>query len=149
MEKFEQKRRRLFDKQDIPSYVTELNKILVIRVDPTDLLSIEVSDEIRQKNLAKNLKFSAKILFEEKDKLRKIITANEVSGAKYYLFTKLSKDCGSLLLDSFDDFNFDFSFDALLSGVITFTQEDLLKEIVLDFYEERGVKYLEIEIYEK
>ncbi|PWJ57016.1 hypothetical protein CLV98_109125 [Dyadobacter jejuensis] len=149
METTEQKRRRLFGKQDVPLYLAELNKILKIHIGPTDLLSIVETDEIRQQNLAKNLIFSTKILFDEKNKLKEIIKINEVLGVGYYVFTKYSRDCGTLLMNSFDNFDFDFPFDALLSGLITFTQEDLRKEIVLDFYEEDGVEYLEIEIYEK
>ena len=58
-------------------------------------------------------------------------------------------NCGILMIDSLQEFNFDFSFEDMRSGIITLTRADLFEEILLDFNEENGVEYLEIEIYEK
>ena len=150
METYEQKKRRLFGKQFLPQYLEELNKILKIHVDSTNLSSIVEMDEVRQNILAKKLKYKFKILFNEKEKLKEIIFSNiERFNDKYYVFTSYSMNCGILMIDSLQEFNFDFSFEDMRSGIITLTRADLFEEILLDFNEENGVEYLEIEIYEK
>ena len=68
METYEQKKRRLFGKQFLPQYLEELNKILKIHVDSTNLSSIVEMDEVRQNILAKKLKYKYKILLNEKEK---------------------------------------------------------------------------------
>jgi len=150
METFEQKKRRLFGKQLLPKYLEELSKILNIQVDASNLLSIVEMDEVRHNILAKKLKYKFKILFNDKEKLKQIIYNNIKSiNEKYYVFTSYSTDCGILLIDSLQDFNFDFSFKDMHSGIVTLTRADLLEEVILDFYEESGGEYLDIEIYEK
>jgi hypothetical protein len=149
METIEQKKRRLYGKQYLSAYLLELNKILLIKVDTANLLSIVKTDEIRSYFNLKKLKNSYKILFNEKDKLKEIVLRNNESiSGQYYVFTSLSINCGVVKIDSLFDFNFNFPFNALASGVITITKSDLSKEILLDFSEENGIKYLEIEVYE-
>lgn len=150
METNEQKKRRLYGKQDLPLYLGELHKILKKEITASMLLSIIETDRIREQNQAKQLRYSSKILFTDKDKLENILLEDldEVNN-KYYVFTSYSKDCGTILINLLREFNFDFSFKAVPSGIITLTREDLLKEIVLDFYEENKIQYLDIEISHK
>ncbi|WP_052354001.1 hypothetical protein [Flectobacillus major] len=150
METNEQKKRRLYGKQDLPLYLGELHKILKKEITASMLLSIIETDKIREQNQAKQLRYSSKILFTDKDKLENILLEDldEVNN-KYYVFTSYSKDCGTILINLLREFNFDFSFKDVPSGIITLTREDLLKEIVLDFYEENKIQYLDIEILHK
>ena len=144
METIEQKKRRLFGKQDLPVYLGELCKILKKDIDKSMILSIVETDNIREKNQAKKLSNSSKILFKNKEKLKSIIYEKEYP---YYVFTSYSRDCGTLLINSLDEFNFEFSFSDITSGIITLTRKDLQKEIILDFYEEDKLQYIDIEIY--
>lgn len=147
METYEQKKRRLFGKQYLPKYLQELNKILKIHVDGTNLLSIVETDEIRQHILVKELKYKTTVFFNEKEKLKEIILNNcERTNDKYYIFTSYSNDCGTLKINLFQEFNFYFSFNDEHVGLITFIREDLLEKIILDFYEENKIYYLDIEI---
>lgn len=149
METDEQKKRRLYEKQDLPLYLGELRKILKKEITASMLSSIIniKTDKIRKQNQAKQTRYFSKIFFTDKDKLEKIVLQDldEVNN-KYYIFTSYSKDCGTILINSLRDFNFDFYFKDVPSGIVTLTREDLLKEIVLNFYEENKVQYLDIEI---
>jgi hypothetical protein len=149
METIEQKKRRLYGKKDLPTYLKEINEILLIEVDSDNLLSIVKTDEIRNHFSSKRLKNSYKILFDEKEKFKEIVLKNigNTSG-QFFIFTSLSINCGALAIDSILDFNFNFGFNSITSGIITITKSNLSKEILLDFTEENGIKYLEIEIYE-
>lgn len=153
METYEQKKRRLFGKQHLKTYLEELNRIVKIDVVAADLLSIIETDKIcdvKISSIPKNLRHSFKILFEEKEKLREIIS-NYIAKThhKVYVITSYSMDCGALKINSLNDFNFDFSFKDEHTGLISLIREDLLEKIVLDFYKEDEIEYLEIEIYEK
>ncbi|MEP7269442.1 MAG: hypothetical protein ABI844_17630 [Saprospiraceae bacterium] len=150
METYDQKRRRLYGKQDLPIYLAELRKILKIDVDESLLLSIAETDLVRQNCLAKQLMCSYKILFNDKEKLKKILLESPRSKiGNYYVFTSYSKDCGAAVISTLNDFNFDFSYKAVPSGIITLTRVDLVEEIVLDFYVECDTEYLEVLTYEK
>lgn len=147
MENQEQKKRGLYGKQYLPTYIDELNRILKIKIEPSDLLSIVETDKVVSKNFVKKLKCTYKLFFEEKDKLRDIIFNNIESDKNYYLFVSHFKECGLLIIKSLNEFNWDFSFYDLPSGIITFVSIDFSEELVLDFTEEEGRKYMEIEIY--
>ncbi len=150
MDTNEQKKRRLYGKQDLPLYIGELHKILKKEITASMLLSIIETDRIREQNQAKQLIYSSKILFADKDKIENVLLKDldEVNN-KYFVFTSYTKDCGTILINLLREFNFNFSFKDVPSGIITLTREDLLKEIVLDFYEENKIQYLDIEILHK
>lgn len=148
METYEQKKRRLFGKQYLQSYLGELKNILQISVDALDLLPIVETDKLIEIDYSNYLKISFNILFNEKNKLKEIIFKNcERINKSYFIFTEYSLDCGTLKIRKLQDFNFDFSFKSLNSGLISLISKDLSEKIILDFSEENGVEYLEIEIY--
>jgi hypothetical protein len=148
METYEQKKRRLFGKQYLQSYLGELKSILQISVETLDLLPIVETDKLSEIDYSNYLKMSFNILFNEKNKLKEIIFKNcERVNKSYFIFTEYSLDCGTLKISKLQDFNFDFSFKSLHSGLISLISEDLSEKIILDFSEENGDEYLEIEIY--
>ena len=126
-------------------YLSDLKKILLTGITSYNLISIEKTDEIRQKNSQKKLQLTTLISFEDKELLKALVTDD---GFGYYLFITYSNDCGTVKINSLNEFNFEFSFNSISSGIITLTREDLTKEIVLDFYREGDNQYLKIEIYE-
>lgn len=144
METTEQKRRRLYGKQYLPLYLKELGKILRNEVKYYSLLPITFTDKIREQNQAKQVKYSSTILFGDKEQLMNIILENISIYEQYYVYTSFSKDCGTVPISSLCEFNFDFSFKDVSSGVITLTRADLREEVVLDFYEESGTEFLNI-----
>ena len=76
METYEQKKRRLFGKKYLQTYLGELKSILQINVDAVDLLSIVETDKLNEIDYSNYSKKSFNILFNEKDKLKEFIFNN-------------------------------------------------------------------------
>lgn len=64
----------------------------------------------------------------------------------YFVFISDVLQCGAIRISSIDDFNFNFGYDDLGSGIISIIREDLLEKIILEFYEENGTKYIDVEL---
>ena len=50
-------------------------------------------------------------------------------------------------IDGLDEFNFSFDFSDEHAGIIVLLAENQLDKLLLDFYEDGGVTYLDIEAY--
>ena len=142
-ESLEQKKRRLFGKQYLSEYQEVINKITK---NDFKILSIVETDKLIEKESKLKLRFSKKILFNDKEELKSIIFNNFNTNDSVYIFTSLSRDCGAVLIDSIIYFNFNFMDDH--SGIISLISSDVKNKILLDFYEEDGLQYLEIESYQ-
>ena len=112
------------------------------------ILSIVETDKLIEKESKLKLRFSKKILFNDKEELKSIIFNNFNTNDSVYIFTSLSRDCGAVLIDSIIYFNFNFNFMDDHSGIISLISSDVKNKILLDFYEEDGLQYLEIESYQ-
>lgn len=144
-ETLEQKKRRLFGKQ----YLDEYKKIIEkITNNDFEILSIVETDEIIKNELKLKLVFSKKILFKDKEELKSIIFEHISVDNSIYVFTSLSRDCGAILINNINSFNFDFNFSDDLSGIISLISSDIRNKILLDFYEEDNLFYIEIEHYQ-
>ena len=144
-ESLEQKKRRLFGKQYLSEYQEVINKITK---NNFKILSIVETDKLIEKESKLKLRFSKKILFNDKEELKSIIFNNFNTNDSVYIFTSLSRDCGAVLIDSIIYFNFNFNFMDDHSGIISLISSDVKNKILLDFYEEDGLQYLEIESYQ-
>ena len=144
-ESLEQKKRRLFGKQYLSEYQEVINKITK---NDFKILSIVETYKLIEKESKLKLKFSKKILFNDKEELKSIIFNNFNTNDSVYIFTSLSRDCGAVLIDSIIYFNFNFNFMDDHSGIISLISSDVKNKILLDFYEEDGLQYLEIESYQ-
>ena len=144
-ESLEQKKRRLFGKQYLSEYQEVINKITK---NDFKILSIVETDKLIEKVSKLKLRFSKKILFNDKEELKSIIFNNFNTNDSVYIFTSLSRDCGAVLIDSIIYFNFNFNFMDDHSGIISLISSDVKNKILLDFYEEDGLQYLEIEYYQ-
>lgn len=144
-ESLEQKKRRLFGKQYLSEYQEVINKITK---NDFKILSIVETDKLIEKESKLKLRFSKKILFNDKEELKSIIFNNFNTNDSVYIFTSLSRDCGAVLIDSIIYFNFNFNFMDDHSGIISLISSDVKNKILLDFYEEDGLQYLEIESYQ-
>ncbi len=153
METYDQKRRRLFGRKFLPRYLKELNQIIRGQVHEMNLLTLRETDNIREikiKGTPHCIKKVERILFNEKEELKTIILGNPERARKgYYVLTSDSIDCGAYKIKSILDFDLDFPFNATQSGIITLIRMDLSEEIILDFFEEQGTQYIDIEIYWK
>ncbi len=152
METLEQKRRRLFGNCNyMAKYLVELNKLLKKEVKKEDLLSIVDTDKfISQTSRAKGQVPDYKQVFKFCDKqTQKAILMEEISNwnAPYMMYLSYSLDCGLMKIPSLHCFNWDFSFYDEHAGIIIFTRVDGVEEIVLDYYEEDGENFIELEIY--
>ncbi|MDD3080287.1 MAG: hypothetical protein PHH37_14470 [Paludibacter sp.] len=147
-ETLEQKKRRLFGKQYLTKYIDVVKKITTQQENnEIRLLSITETDKLIVKENTLKLIFSTKILFNNKLDLKKIILEKVNTNDKIYLFTSLSQHCGAVVLESITEFNFNFNFGDDPSGIISLLSFKVDKKILLDFYEEEGIKYIEIEYY--
>ena len=144
-ESLEQKKRCLFGKQYLSEYQEVINKITK---NDFKILSIVETDKLIEKESKLKLRFSKKILFNDKEELKSIIFNNFNTNDSVYIFTSLSRDCGAVLIDSIIYFNFNFNFMDDHSGIISLISSDVKNKILLDFYEEDGLQYLEIESYQ-
>ena len=144
-ESLEQKKRCLFGKQYLSEYQEVINKITK---NNFKILSIVETDKLIEKESKLKLRFSKKILFNDKEELKSIIFNNFNTNDSVYIFTSLSRDCGAVLIDSIIYFNFNFNFMDDHSGIISLISSDVKNKILLDFYEEDGLQYLEIESYQ-
>lgn len=144
--RLEQARGRLSRKQYLKDYLKELNALTNIEVIEDMLLSVVESNKIG--SVPHENSYKTKILFHEKDKLLIFIgKLIKLKDDKAYLFITHSKKCGLLKLDNLKDFNINFNFNDEHAGLITIFLRDLSNELLLDYYEENGEYYLEIETY--
>ena len=146
-ETLEQKKRRLFGKQYLAEYLTIIKKITRYKSnDSIRLLTIVDSDNIISKGASLEKKFAIRIPFNN-DELKRILIEKCIVEGSTYLYTDLSKDCGLVFLDSISDFNFDFNYEDEPVGLIILIGSKNNYKILLDFYEEDGLKFIEIEYY--
>lgn len=144
-ESLEQKKRRLYGKQYLAEYEENIKKITN---NYFEILSIVDTDKLIEKESKLKLIFSKKILFNDKEELKRIIFNNFSTNDNVYIFTSLSRDCGAVLIDSINSFNFNFNFIDDHSSIISLIRSDVKNKILLDFYEEDGLEYIEIESYQ-
>ena len=144
IESLEQKKRRLFGNQYSDEYRVIINKITISNSNNFKILSIPETDNLIDDIANLKLKSSVKLLFNEKLLLKKNVLEKLNTVCGIYLFTSLSKDCGAVLIDSINLFNFDFNFTDDDSGIISIVASNLKDKILLDFYEEDGTEYIEI-----
>lgn len=148
IESLEQKKRRLFGNQYSDEYRVIINKITIRNSNNFKILSIPETDNLIDDIANLKLKSSVKLLFNEKLLLKKNVLEKLNTVCGIYLFTSLSKDCGAVLIDSINLFNFDFNFTDDDSGIISIVASNLKDKILLDFYEEDGTEYIEIEHFQ-
>lgn|SRR5690606_5305130 len=144
-ESLEQKKRRLFGRQYLNEYQDIIKKIIN---NDFEILSIVETDKIIEKERQLKLIFSKRILFENKEELKSIVLENIKTDNNIYVFTTLSRDCGAILIDNINSFNFDFHFADDPSGILSLISSDIKNKILLDFYEEDKLFYIEIEHYQ-
>lgn len=111
------------------------------------MLTLEETDLILSNPCKLKVFFKETILFEHVTKLESAVV-NNISQSEYGYFVFISDvlQCGAIRISSIDDFNFNFGYDDLGSGIISIIREDLLEKIILEFYEENGTKYIDVEL---
>ncbi|MGI6339278.1 MAG: hypothetical protein ACOXZV_07885 [Bacteroidales bacterium] len=141
--------RKVKGKSILNSYLEELNLIVRVKLSEKDLIPLEETEHLisRRKQISKSIpQKKVKLKFEDKARLYGYLNALEsVRNGKIILFTEYSKYCGALLLNSFNDINYDFSFDDEHSGIVSILSENLNDKLLLDFYEEDGSFFIEVE----
>ncbi|WP_353118217.1 hypothetical protein [Myroides odoratus] len=148
LESLEQKKRRLYGKKYLKEYIGVIKRITTLNEHEINLLSIIETDNIIEKEKTLKFQSSSKLFFNDKEELKKFII-EKLNTDSIYVCTQFSVDCGILMIDSLKVFNFQFDFDDDSSGIITLINSNLEHKVLLDFYEENGLKYIEIEYYAK
>lgn len=149
METYDQKRRRIYGKLFLPQYINTLNKILNKSIGEKDLLSIIDTDLIIE--LGRGDLYLEKIIpFNDKESFQQIVINNILGlNERIHVFIEHAKECGTVAIDSMSEFNFQFNYDDEPVGLISLMIEKTAEELLLDFYEENGMQFLKIEIYNK
>lgn len=148
-ESIEQKKRRLFGKQYLAEYLAIIKKITKYKnEDHIKIISIPKTDIVINKNILLEKDVVFRIPFNNKEELKHIVVEKCKKNEPVYLYTDLSKDCGLVILNSIDEFNFEFNFDDEPNGLIILIGIESNYKILLDFYEEDDIKYIEIASYQ-
>ena len=136
-------------KELIPLIKTELENI----TSSSKLVTLEESDEIieRVKTIQYNNLVNFKInslIFTNKIPLKCVFDLiAKVDFQHIYISLGYSEYCGLAETPSINSFNTDFSFNAEHTGLIVLYSSDIQNKLLLDFYEEAGGKFLDIEVY--
>lgn len=145
-ETLEQKKRRLLGKKLLNDYLKELEALTNIEIKEDLLLSIPDTDSIGK--ISKEHMYKSTISFNEKEKLLLYIgELINIKDGNCFLYITYSRDCGALKLSSLKDFNTNFKFYDEHAGILSIVMADLTNELLLDYYEEDGEHYLEIEAF--
>lgn len=146
------KRELLFRKQRgktyLQKYFQELNTLLNKDLGEYKILDLEETDRIIN-GIKDSYCFKERIIFDQRKTyldyyFHQYLQFNQ---SKVYLFTNYSIDCGITILDNLNMFKTDFDFYSEHAGLISLISEDLLTKIVLDFEEQNGQYFLEIELH--
>ena len=144
METLNQKKRRLYGKQYLNIYISEINNLVDYSVTKSNLISIEITDTLLIKD--EDLSIKKRIDFNEKSEFLNVIISKISNDENVFLLTSYYKDCGAVLINSIKSLNTNFNFNDEQSGLIEIIDKQLKNKIILDFYEENGKTQLEIEI---
>ncbi len=136
-------------KQFLPRYLKSLCEILTKEVSVGSLLSIVETDAFyAQVDYGKKPRFAWTILFSERNRVGELLKKHAVDfDERYVLWIKDSMQCGAVEIESLDYFNFEFPYEVSKNGIITLTQVNYKYQILLDFYEENDVRYLDIKLF--
>lgn len=136
-------------KRHMQEYLNELSKLVhrnkykVLTLEESDIVFEKIKMHISNKYIWKY----AKNIFSNKDKLKKIISEIQyINNSNVYMSLGFSEMCGIVLLDYISLFNVDFSFEDEHSGLIKFYDKELKNCLAIDFYEENGSYYYDLEI---
>ncbi len=134
----------------MPKYIAEISQLDLKPFSISNLIALEVMEEIRQNVISKSeRKKKFTIPFEERSTEKfKYFIYNLYSKNQnpIYIWTELSNDCGIYEIDSILDFNFNFSFEVNSKGLINLLSKNLKDQIILDFSEDNNERLLEIEL---
>lgn len=149
METKEQKRRRIMGKQFLGRYLNNLNCILNRKIDPEELLSIVATDDFyHQVDYQTKSQLSQTFRFSERNRLKEYLPENDIElMSSFILWIEYASDCGAVMINTLDDFNFNFPFNSIDESIITLTEISYKYKILLDFYEENDMDYIDIQIY--
>ena len=139
-------------KKNLPRHLFELEQLVGRRVQPEDLLSLEVTELIRAraKKIERAPSWKCEIQFADKLNSRfqvLVRTLEDMHSVPVYAWTPLSNICGLLRPVRLAEVNFGFDFSLNTNGIFVLLGEDLLDQMVLD-YSENGLnqQILEIEV---
>lgn len=146
METLEQKKRRLIGKAKyLDTYIKTLNKITLMDIDSTMLLSIVDTDVICPIGIHPKVEFKTTLKFCEKVNVWNDIKTY-LGHDLIYIWLDHGHECGLCPLDSIDLFNINFNFEDDPTGIIVLISNSSSKRsVVLDFYEENMDKKIDIE----
>lgn len=132
-------------------YLVELRHFLRSRVDADHLLGLEDTtktlDALKGRNRA--AAWTHRIPFDEKSSPRFNAFIGQLaalSKSPVYLCLPLARVCGLPPVAALSDINFNFDFDASPDGIFVVFTADLSDDLLMDYTEEDGKRWLQIEV---
>ena len=112
-------------------------------------MSLEKTEEIRDQSigtLSNKSIIKIDLSFEDKSQLKEIIDNLSGVAGSILVFTDNSNYCGAARIADLSKFNTQFNFEEEHSGIISILSQDLTNNLVIDFYEEIGQQFMELEV---
>ena len=135
----------------ISTYRTEISGILLQSCHTAyTILSLEETDAITEvvRNSKPSILHKETSSFNDKSNLQialnKMVNLNK--GDIFFMFTRYSNLCGAAKINNLECININFSFDAEHSGIIVLVSGNFTKKLIIDFYEEKGGRWLDVEM---
>ncbi|GGE54222.1 hypothetical protein GCM10007276_34110 [Agaricicola taiwanensis] len=131
------------------SYLAKLRLLLRREVNAVELLSLSETEERAKQQPAANAK-NFRVPFDWLSTsafdllIRTLATLNP---SPVILWVDKARICGALEVPSLTAIDFSFPFEALPEGIMVVTTSDARDKMVLDFYEEDGLRYLDVELH--
>jgi len=128
---------RRLRRQRIPALLKELQALTGREVHEEDIESLEQLYEMQSdtrrledgENVTQNIPFSDR----NSERFRIFIgKLKETNPSSIYIFAENSHDCGTLLVPSLDDINFNFDF-SINWGLLSFITSDYSDSLLIDF----------------
>lgn len=144
---------RLSYNYNIKAHLEQLSHLTNRAVTKHDLLSLELTDSIREQSLkllneSRSIKFE--IYFLEKTEARfQAFVKNLVvlNPSPVYVWIEHTITCGLLEIALITEFNFKFEYSVCANGIISLLTKDMMDNLVLDFYEDSlGERVIDIEL---
>jgi hypothetical protein len=133
-------------------HLDQLSKLLGRTVNVTDLLSLDDTAALRARSapLAALPHTRYVLPFSEKngDRFQQLVQRlDDAQPAGVYVWTQLSNTCGLIAPIRLAAIEWEFDFDVLSEGIVSFVGADVEDRLLLDFYEnDTGQSVMELEL---
>jgi len=148
----DERRNRISYKVNLKPYLQELNCFTLKPKSETDLISLDETKKIieRSKSIRKTERNKITIPFKEKQSEHfnnYIQRLQDANSSGIYLWIERANNCGTTLLGSLSEVNWNFEFLCNNNAILILITSDCRDEVLFDFYKEDDKELLDIETW--